>query len=910
MPKKIFELAKELDIGSIELVEKLKNEGLQVRNHMATLTDDEVEKVMALFSPSSKSSGKSGPSKKSASTKKVVKKKVVVKKSESLQEDEVEVVQESAPIEVILEPSLPSEPVETIPLEADENDDLLNKKKTVVRKKADIEEEKEEKRLAKIAAKEASEDSKYEDDRTKLKAGFGLNIVSVPQKKEDLVEIVQEEDSKEQSKVVEDSTKNEKKPHRFTPVYIPPAVKKPEVVDTAVVVPVVETEEERIASKKKAGLAALMGKARVAQKSREISLLRSEEELKSYSALNSIGKPLYANVGRKKQYSGPSAKTQITQLKESKRVVIIHDAVSVLELAKKLKVKFKELRDKVLDINLLVDQEDYLGEKLATQISALYGFRLENMAFREEEVFEANRGSQDDLPSRDPVVTIMGHVDHGKTTLLDYIRNEKVAQGEAGGITQHIGAYSVALSETKRITFLDTPGHAAFGAMRQRGANVTDIVILVVAADDGVMPQTKESIRFCQNANVPIIVAVNKCDKEGINLDRVKQELVEFNLTPEEWGGDTQFFPVSALKGTGIDELLEGVAVLAEVLELKANLHGAAEGVVIESKIEQGRGPVATILVQEGLLNKGDFIVVGETCGRARSLTNYKGEMLKSAGPSTPVQILGLQDAPNPGDMMNVVKNEREAKKIVENRIASRKDIENAPVKQKLSLEDFFAGAQVKDEKKVLNLIVRTDVQGSYEAIKSSLESLANDEVSVKVIGGGVGAINDNDIILASSSNGYIIGFNMRPMTSARRMAEDHGIDIKTYSIIYELINDVKLALEGLLEPEYIEKFIGRAEVRNTFNIPKIGVIAGTSVVDGKIERGCNIRLLRHGKIIHDGKLSSLKRFKDDVKEVSHGYECGMALESFNDIKVDDIFEAYVMVKQDRKLSDIESKTL
>jgi translation initiation factor IF-2 len=504
----------------------------------------------------------------------------------------------------------------------------------------------------------------------------------------------------------------------------------------------------------------------------------------------------------------------------------------------------------------------------------------------------------------------MGHVDHGKTTLLDTLRKAKVAAGEAGGITQHIGAYSVKVESGKQVTFLDTPGHAAFASMRQRGANATDIVVLVVAADDGVMPQTKESIKFCENAGVPIIVAINKIDKPGANLDRIKQELTEFNLLAEDWGGQTQFVPVSALKGDGIDNLLDAILLQAEMLDFRADPKGNVEGVVIESKIEAGRGPMATILIQTGTLHKGDSIVVGETCGRARSLTDHLGNQIDSAGPSTPVQILGLDQAPSPGDQVNVVKNDREAKKIIENRISERKLLAAAPEKKKVSLEDFFSSASKEgEEQKMLNLIIRSDVQGSYEAIKQALETLGNQEVAVKVIAGGVGPITDSDVQMAHTAGGFIIGFNMRPVTSARKMAEEKGVDIKNYSIIYELINDVKMALEGLLDPEFVEEFIGRAEVRTVFNIPKAGVIAGSYVIDGKISQGCSIRLLRNGKIIHDGKMSSLKRFKDDAKEVKNGYECGIALQDFHDIKEADIFEAYMMIQKKRTLDDAKGMT-
>ena len=662
------------------------------------------------------------------------------------------------------------------------------------------------------------------------------------------------------------------------------------------------TEEEK--DKKRMGdLAAAIGKKAGGGK-KDITTLRADEELKFASGL--VGKTIYTPAKKKKLYSGPTQRTLITEVKESKRVITINGVTTGEELAHKLSQKFDAFVNKLLEINLLVRPDDYIGLKLANQIAALYNYRVEDTAFNEEAVLN-NKVEEDKshLPVRNPIITIMGHVDHGKTSLIDYIRKAKVASGEAGGITQHIGAYSVQVKKST-LTFLDTPGHAAFGAMRQRGANVTDIVVLVVAADDGVMPQTVESIKYCKNAQVPVIVAVNKIDKPGANPDKVKQGLVDHGLLAEDWGGETQFVHVSALTGEGVDNLLEAIQLQAEIMELREDPNGPAEGVVIESKIEVGRGPVATILVQRGTLSKGDAIVVGETAGRARSLMDFAGKMVNSAGPSTPVQILGLESVPSPGDILNVVKNEREATKIVENRINERKAFANTTVEaKKVSLEDFFATAQNNSEveKQVLKLIVRSDVQGSFEAIRTAVQQLGNSEVSVEVIAGGVGAITDNDVNLAASSRGFIMGFNMRPVTTARRIAEEKGVDIKTYSIIYELINDVTLALEGMLTPERIEKYIGRAQVKETFSIPKIGTIAGTSVIDGKIERGCNIRLLRDGKIIYDGRLSTLKRFKDEVKEVKNGYECGMALENFNDIRNEDLIEAYIMEEKKRTLT-------
>lgn len=900
MPMKIFELAKELDMGAIELVEDLKAKGYEVRNHMTALSDEDVEKVMASFRASTeaatetkkvvkkKTVKKAAAAEEGGAPKKAVtrKKRTVIRKKAGESDEEAETPKQSASLQEAL--SGTSEEV------AEERPTKVTKKK-----------------VAKAETAEAASEAQARPSSTSEAKPTGLRVVShAKPAAESKGAQVSEEDLDAEDKGDEKEYYKEKV-HKFTPVYIPPADESEQTSEDFEESG--EDDDAKKASDKKrlGGLASMMsGKKSIVSRSAAITQERADSELKSYQALSGTGRPLYTTVKKKKTYAGPTQGTQITEVKESKRVVKIVGAVTALDLARKLKVKFKDLIDEALSINLLLKQDDYLGPALANELAALYDYRVEDTAFDENELLGKSSLTDEDkekLPLRDPIITIMGHVDHGKTTLIDYIRKARVAHGEAGGITQHIGAYSVTARD-KTLTFLDTPGHAAFANMRQRGANVTDIVVLVVAADDGVMPQTKESIRFIQEAGVPVIVAINKMDKEQANPDRVKQELTEFNLMPEEWGGDTQMVPISALKGDGVDELLDSIAIQAEILDLRADPKGPAEGVVIESKIEQGRGPVATILVQTGTLKKGDSIVVGETFGRARSLTDSTGAQVNSAGPSIPVQILGLNEPPSPGDTMNIVKNEREAKKVVENRISDRKALEAAPAKPKMSLEDFFASASDSaTEQKELNLIIRADVQGSYEAIVGSLSSLSNQEVSVKVIGGGVGPITDNDVNMANSSGAYIIGFNMRPMTSARKLAEQFGIDVKTYSIIYELINDVKLALEGLLAPDFVEEFTGRAEVRETFQVPRVGTIAGCVVVDGSIKVGCNIRLLREGRILHDGKLSSLKRFKDDVKEVKNGYECGMGLENYNDVKVGDIFEAYTMTEKKRTLEDVRS---
>jgi translation initiation factor IF-2 len=902
MPKKIFELAKDLDIGAIELVESLKAKGYNVRNHMTVLEDADVEKVMAELKPKVEAK----PAAKKVTKKKAPAKKIVKRASAPAVKEEAPPAKTPEPVEVEAKAPAPADatPVEPVVQEtaakAQPKDDG-KKKAAVIRRKVDADgnfDTKEQGSTGTTLMEALGEEEL-------AKPTTGLRVVSRPKM----------EEAKTKPKAGAANEADDKGPeiykekvHRFTPVFIPEASEADaESTDDD------DDDKKKVleegSKKRLGGLATMMsGKKVVASKSALLNQTKADDELKSYAALSGTGRPLYTTIKKKKTYMGPTRDTEVTERKDAKRVVKLTKGADVETLARKLSIKLKDMVDKCLDLNLLIKSGDYVGIKLATEIAALYDYRVEDVAFNEDEILNKSKADKSHLPVRPPIVTIMGHVDHGKTTLLDTIRNTKVVDGEAGGITQHIGAYMVNVKDTK-LTFLDTPGHAAFASMRQRGANVTDIVVLVVAADDGVMPQTKESIRFCQNAKVPIIVAVNKMDKEGVNPDKIKNELTEFHITPEEWGGDTQFVPISALKAEGIDELLEAIALQAEILELRAEGKGAAEGIVVESKIEPGRGPVATILVQSGTLSKGDFIVVGEVSGRARSLTDHLGTNLDSAGPSVPVQILGLAEAPNPGDVLNVVKNEREARKIVANRIDQRKSMQGMPTKKSVSLEDFFATAAGEGvEKKSLNIIIRTDVLGSFEAIKQSLEPLSTKEVEVKVIGGGVGPISDNDVQLASTSGAILFGFNMRPLSTARRMAEEMGIETRTYSIIYELINDVKMALEGLLDPESIEEFSGRAEVKETFTVPKIGLIAGSLVTDGKIQYGCHIRLLRDGKIVFNGKLSSLKRFKDDVKEVKNGFECGIGLQDFNDIKIGDIFEAYMIVEKKRKLEDVQAK--
>lgn len=908
---KVFELAKELNVGAVDLVDKLRANGINVKNHMVLLTEDELIAAKKLFETSKADK---------TVVKKVIKKKVT--KAPEVQVKSQTAASESADDEnQKSSPQPQSKKEETQNLQTAGSKKIVKKAVTVKRKtKKDIEDEQiafkeEQAAIAEGYSLDEEQDvslddavkSFYEEDRPR-----GLEIISRPEMrtvtaKNDSTAVVSKEKGVYKEKM-----------HTFTPIFVPEGTKpdaqtgknieqrfKPAPSNVDFDPSILEDDDSNSSkSKKRFGDLAAMVSKKVEKK--DLELLRADEELKF--AHEVVGQAIYTPIKKKKVWMGEKKKTEITEVKESKRILHLHHGCTAGELAQKLSVKFDAFANMVLKLNLLVDEEDYIGLGLAAEIANLYNYRVENTAFDESKVI--NKGKEVSVTknnsehlTRSPIVTIMGHVDHGKTSLLDYIRKEKVASGEAGGITQHIGAYSVNMNDSK-ITFLDTPGHAAFAKMRQRGANVTDVVVLVVAADDGVMPQTVESIKFIQNAKVPMIVAINKMDKSEAKPERVKQELMQYGITPEEWGGDTQFVEVSALKGTGVDKLLESILVQAEVMDLRADTKSKAECVVIEAKLEVGRGPVCTVIVKTGTLKKGDSIVSGITSGRARSLMDHTGKMLDSALPSTPVQILGLESVPSPGDDLLVVDSEREAKKIIQNRIDEKKALDSAESK-KLSLEDFFATSDNEaGGKKVLKLIIRSDVIGSYEAIKNAVEALGNSEVGVNVISGGAGAITDNDVLLASSTKGYVIGFNMRPVTSARKLAEDKGVDVKTYTIIYELIDDIKLALEGLLTPDRIEKYIGRAQVKEVFNIPKIGAIAGSQVIDGKIERGCNIRLLRDGKIVFDGKLSSLKRFKDDAKEVKNGLECGIALEGYNDIKANDLFEAYLIEEVRRKLEE------
>jgi translation initiation factor IF-2 len=612
--------------------------------------------------------------------------------------------------------------------------------------------------------------------------------------------------------------------------------------------------------------------------------------------------------GPGQRFSGPPRKkvaaagkklkqTQITTPAEHKRVIRMGDTIAVSDLAQKMAIKGKEIIKKLWALGMMgVNINQDVDLDTATLIATEFGYQVESTAFNEEEILaggEAQADNPEDLVPRAPVVTIMGHVDHGKTSLLDAIRKANVAAGEAGGITQHIGAYKVT-SEQGDVVFLDTPGHEAFTAMRARGAQMTDIVVLVVAADDGPMPQTIEAINHAKEAEVPIVVAINKIDKPGANPDAIRNKLSEHGLVSEEWGGDTIFVPVSAKTKEGIDKLLEMLALQSEVLELKANPNKAAKGHVVEARLDRARGPVSTILVEEGTLKIGDLLVAGEYSGKIRAMLGDKGQAITEAGPSTPVEVLGIDGVPDAGELFNVVEDEKAAKSLVEHRHDQRRKKELAGSANRVSLENILDKIKSGDVKEV-KVVLKADVQGSIEAIANALTKLSTDAVGVNVISSGVGGITESDVSLAKASAAIIIGFNVRPAGKAAQLAEQEGVDIKLYQVIYDAIDDVKKAMVGMLAPISREKILGKVEVRQIFNIPKAGTIAGSFVTEGKITRKAQLRLVRDSVVVYTGKVGSLRRFKDDASEVAQGYECGVSIEGYNDLREGDIIEAFEM---------------
>ncbi|MCS3915822.1 translation initiation factor IF-2 [Caldanaerobacter subterraneus subsp. tengcongensis MB4] len=619
----------------------------------------------------------------------------------------------------------------------------------------------------------------------------------------------------------------------------------------------------------------------------EDSFYEDREEKRAY-------KKSFKKGGKKNKKLQKKFVSEESAKEDEIKIITIPEFLTVKELAEKMKVNPTEIIKKLIAQGIMVTVNQQIDFETASKIAEEYGFLVDKEEVKDEleAIFEDTPDREEDLKPRPPIVTVMGHVDHGKTSLLDAIRKTNVTMKEMGGITQHIGASVVEIND-KKVVFLDTPGHEAFTAMRARGASVTDIVVLVVAADDGVMPQTIEAINHVKAANVPLIVAINKIDLPTANPDRVKTELSELGLVPEEWGGNTICVPVSAKKNIGIDDLLEMILLVAEMEDLKANPNKPARGTVIEAKLEKGKGPVATVIVQNGTLQVGDAVIAGTTYGKVRAMFDDKGRKIKKAGPSMPVEILGFSEVPEAGDKFVVVENEKKARELAEKRREVQRELE-LKKKQKVSLEDLFRQIQ-EGTVKELNVIIKADVQGSVEALRKSLEELSNEEVRIRVIHGAVGAITETDVMLASASNAIIIGFNVRPETNAKALAEKEKVEIKLYRIIYDAIEDVKAAMKGMLEPKYKEVELGRAEVRAVFKIPGVGNVAGCYVLNGKIARNADVRIVRDGIVIYEGKIASLKRFKDDVREVQQGFECGIGIEKFNDIKEGDIIEAYTM---------------
>ena len=609
---------------------------------------------------------------------------------------------------------------------------------------------------------------------------------------------------------------------------------------------------------------------------------------------------------KKKKSGGRSIKkTEVTQKKESKRVIRMKETIAVADLAHQLGVKAVDIIRRLMALGTMVTQNQSIDFDTATLMAGEFEYKVESVAFAEDSVIEQAAAKKDDTGqvTRPPVVTVMGHVDHGKTSLLDVIRKTRVVSGEAGGITQHIGAYSVPVAGGKTVTFLDTPGHAAFTNMRARGAKVTDFVVLVVAADDGVMPQTEEAIRHAQAAQVPIIVAVNKVDKPDANPDRVMQELTKFSLVPEAWGGDTMFVNTSALNGDGVSELLETISLQAEVHELTADPTRPAVGVVIEAELDKGRGPVATVLVQRGTLRRGDAVVVGCASGKVRAMMDATGKQMTAVGPSMAVEITGLDAVPDAGDVLNAVENAESAREVASHRQEQRR-VQEQTGSAASTLDDLMK-RMGQQEQLELKVVLKADVQGSAEAVRGALEKLSTDEVKVNVIYAGVGGIKESDIMLAAASGGLVLGFGVRPDTSSRQISERERVEVRTYNIIYEALDDMRKAMEGLLTPESREKIVGRAEVRELFRVTKVGTIGGCRVTDGKAQKSSRVRVLRDSVQVYDGKVSSLKHFKNDAREVESGLECGVGVEGYNDLKMGDVIEFYQMEEVARTLSAV-----
>jgi translation initiation factor IF-2 len=893
---RVYELARDLNLTNQILLSKLNELDISVKSHMSSLDDEAVAKVKTVIF------GKKEVSIEETRVKPTVirrrKKKVPLEVVTEPTADSVETAAEQETAPEVVESK--DAPVEQASAEAAEKTaEAVEKMKAADKKPSEVLEKVEKKVAEELTEEEPTEavvveplpetpeSQKTPADQVKtpvtLKKKEPKKVVKKP-KKESAAKIIQlpvkpVEKAPEKKVATLEKPKGEVRRMPSRPPAAKPVVPPQEVIAR-------ETKKKKSKQKHAEDVE---GNKKFLKK--KISF-RKKSVIEGAALYDSGYRTRKPRKGAKGRAAATGQKTQITTAKAIKRRIKIDDAIVLSELAKRMGIKSGEMIKTLMGMGVMATVNQSIDYDTAVLVAAEFDYEVERATFEEEQILKQKTDGPENLQERPPVVTIMGHVDHGKTSLLDVIRKTHVTQTEAGGITQHIGAYRV-VTDKGQIAFLDTPGHEAFTAMRARGAKVTDIVILVVAADDGVMPQTIEAINHAKAADVPIIVAINKIDKANADPDRVKRELAENGLTPEDWGGDTIFIQVSAKQEQGIDELLEMISLQSEVLELKANADKLAYGHVVEAKIDTGRGPVATVLVQDGTLRNGDAVVCGIHFGKIRALLDDKGVQVQSAGPSIPVEILGLSGVPVAGDEMIALDDEKIARQVSMHRVQRQRSKELAQ-SNRVSLENLFEQMQQGDVKD-LNLIIKADVHGSIEALTEALTKLSNEEVKVNVVHSATGTVTESDIPLAAVSNAIIFGFNVRPTTKVQAIANEENVDMRFYSVIYDVIKDVKGAMVGLMDSTYKEHILGSADVRELFQIPKIGTIAGCHVNDGKFERGQNIRVVRDGVVLYEGKNSSLRRFKDDVKEVQAGYECGIGIERFNDIKVGDVLECYYL---------------
>ena len=884
---RVYELAKELNIDSKALVEKLIEGGIGIKNYMSTLDEKAVEKAKEVISGSVSAVIEERRIKPTV----IRRRKKIVKVKKELREEKIagdrsevklspDEIEKKGAEEALFEEKKSYKESGEPPIQGE----LVEEEIGISESESKIEEIiKDKKESEEIDEKKSDEEERIQGKAKqkkakKKKADKPARIIRRPEEGP-LQEILQKKNQESHELVVE----------KEEPTVI--IKKEPDKESSA------DTKKKRV-SKRKKGVKA---EEEVEQMPKSAIRTRRREIYEKADLYETFG---YRKKEKKRARTGKETlkkgkQTQITVPKAIKRRIKIQETVTVGDLSKAMGTKSTDVIRKLLSLGAAATINQSLDYETAQVVADEFGYELELDAFEEERFISYDKDKPEDLAPRPPVITIMGHVDHGKTSLLDYIRKSNIISGEFGGITQHIGAYYVT-TEGGDIVFLDTPGHEAFTAMRARGAKVTDLIVLVVAADDGVMPQTREAVNHARAANIPIVVAINKMDKPEANPDKVKRELAELDLAPEEWGGDTIYAHISAKTGEGVDELLSLILLQAEMLELKGNPNRNAMGSIIEARLDKNKGPIATVLIGRGTLKSGDFFVCGEHYGRVRAMLDHHGKKIKTATPSMPVEIYGISGVPMAGDEFAVVDGEKTAKQIIEHR-KSKARITRLDSRGLTSLDDLYEKIKQGGIKE-LNIVLKADVQGSVEALKDSLIKQGTDEVKLKIIHTGTGAISESDVMLASASGAIIIGFNVRANPRVREIAENESVDIRYYDVIYNVVNDVRMAMAGLLEPVYEEHIIGRASIKETFHVPKIGAIAGCQVTEGHVERNANVRLLRDEVVVFDGKISSLRRFKEDVKEVQKGYDCGIGLENFQDIKPGDVFEVYRMEQIEAEL--------